>query len=1153
MSSRCANCGFENPPGMRFCGNCGTRLSEVPPAGGQKQLSSMMGGNLMARFQAAGLEAAGQRRNVTVLFVDLSGYTQIASHLDPEDVYYLVQEYLKSLAECVYQYDGFVDKFLGDGLMALFGAPIAQENNAEMALRSVLEMQKTVAALNKKHQLSIELHAGLHSGTVIVGGIGSDMLMDYTAIGNTVNLASRLEDAASAGDILVSENVYQQTKALFRFLRKAPIEVKGIDAPVPVYKVIGERAQRGLVRGLEGITPPMVGRQKELQTVLNAARQLYEHSRGGLVIIRADGGMGKSRLVREAKAHLEDRKVRIIEGYSLTYRRSVAYWVFRDALRNFIKAPQNASEEWLRTTFRKHGQEVLGIRYKEHRAYLEYVLGLPPETQNDKDRLTQLEAEQLRQRIYIAMRDFFIFAARRRPLLLILEDLHWADETSLGLLGYLLNALRESPILIIGVTRPTHAQQLQEIIDRAQILRERFALIELNQLTYEQSATLLSGLLNEESLPEDFQRQILERADGIPFYLEEIVRMLLDRGVLERIGNYLKVARIPEGDLAQLGVPDSLQGLILTRFDKLPPLARRILQVASAIGRQFNIELLREVLRPEDETTFAQNLRAIIEREFVASVPEAPPGEYTFRHELVSDAIYGTILRRERTRLHGRIGEAIEKLHADRISEYIELLARHYAWSDRPDRALHYLLLAGQRALHNYANEQAGAHFSQAVALLGQCHPTLRQYVHAHTGLGDVLLFDGKYPEAFEHYDAALQRLSQAAGQAYALPHSTLQRKIATAYERQGKYDDALTLLQGAENTLDTTARLHPVERAQIIEEMGWIHFRRGDLDKAEAYLLRALELVENSNAYAVIASIYNRLGGVYYQKDNLEKAGQYVQRSLKLREQVGDLVALARSYNNLGLLHWKAGQWAKALEYFRKSLNLNEVLGDVEAIALMNNNIGLLYTDQGDVDSAQKHLDIALEITRTIGHAHLEGQVYLHRSRLQLSRQNWAQAIEDSNRGLEIFKRIGSQEHLIDLYLTQVEAHLGLDAPARAEEILKVAFQSLQRNFTKAMEASSERGRALHLAAQIAMRYEQWERAEKLITESLQNLQTTGNQLEYARTLLILAKLHKERNRPEEAIEAATQAANIFKALGAKPDLQRLSQIKVLDLSLPG
>ncbi|RMF50981.1 MAG: hypothetical protein D6755_00385, partial [Anaerolineae bacterium] len=856
----------------------------------------MMGSNLMARFQAAGLEAAGQRRNVTVLFVDLSGYTHIASHLDSEEVYYLVQEYLKTLADCVYQYEGFVDKFLGDGLMALFGAPLAQETHAEMALRSVLEMQKAIATLNKKHNLNIELHAGLHSGTVIVGGIGSDMLMDYTAIGNTVNLASRLEDAAPPGDILVSESVYQQTKALFRFLRKAPIQVKGIDEPVQVYKVIGERARRGLVRGLEGITPRMVGRQKELQTLLEATRQLHEHQRGGLVIIRADGGMGKSRLVREAKAHIENQPIRIIEGFSLTYRRSVAYWVFRDALRNFIKAPQNASEEWLRTTFRKHGQEVLGPRYKEHRAYLEYVLGLPPETQNDKDRLTQLEAEQLRQRIYIALRDFFIFIARQRPLLLILEDLHWADETSLGLLGYLLNALRESPILIVGVTRPTHGRQLQDLIDRAQILKERFALIELTQLTYQQSATLLSELLNAEELPEDFRRQILERADGIPFYLEEIVRMLLDRGVLKRVGNYLKVDHIPEGGLAQLGVPDSLQGLILTRFDKLPPLARRVLQIASAIGRQFNAELLREVLRPSDETAFAEALHTITTREFVTNVPEAPPGEYAFRHELVSDAIYGTILRRERARLHGKIGAAIEKLYADRISEYIELLARHYAWSDRPDRALHYLLLAGQRALHNYANEQAHAHFSQAVALLEKCKPTLRQYVQAHTGMGDVLVFTGQYDEARTHYQHALQYLQSQPEAVRPLVLSILQRKVATTYERQGAYEQALSLLQQAEHTLNTTSELRPVERAQILEDVGWIYFRRGDLDNAENHLLRALELVQNSTAYGVVASIYNRLGGVYFQKDDLEKALTYVTNSLELREKIGDLVALARS-----------------------------------------------------------------------------------------------------------------------------------------------------------------------------------------------------------------------------------------------------------------
>ncbi|RMF42591.1 MAG: tetratricopeptide repeat protein [Anaerolineae bacterium] len=248
-------------------------------------------------------------------------------------------------------------------------------------------------------------------------------------------------------------------------------------------------------------------------------------------------------------------------------------------------------------------------------------------------------------------------------------------------------------------------------------------------------------------------------------------------------------------------------------------------------------------------------------------------------------------------------------------------------------------------------------------------------------------------------------------------------------------------------------------------------------------------------------------------------------------------------------MLHWKAGKWPQALTAFQRSLRLNETLGDVEAIALINNNMGLLYTDQGHTDLALKHINTALEITKNIGHVHLEGQGYLHRSRLYLAMQNWGQAIEDSEHGLEIFRRIGSREHLIDLYLTQVEAYLEIGDLAKAEDILKAAFQSLKSNQTKALAPSSERGRALRLAAKLAMKYIEWERAAQLLMESLETLQVAGNQLEYARTLMTFAELYKHQKQPEKAIAVASQAAAILQGLGAQPDLERLAQLKVLDL----
>src|SRR5512133_2238540 len=354
MATVCTNCGFNNPPGMRFCGNCGTRLPEVatPPPDLTRQaepaaetsvdpakLGVMTGADLLERFKRAGLEASGQRRSVTVLFVDLSGYTSLSEQLGDEELYDLVQKFIRLLVNDVYKYEGMVDKLTGDGLMALFGAPIAHENNAERALRSALDMMQNVTRLSQEldlHGHDLRIHVGLNAGSVIVGGLGGDGLMNYTAIGDSVNLARRLEESADGGTILVSESVYRQTYRLFDFEELPPLNLKHVSHAVNAYRVLGPKARPGSVRGLEGLRAPMIGRENEFSQVQHMLDRLCNDNQGGLVLLAGEGGMGKSRLTSELKARLDYAQVRVLEGQSLTYRKSIAYWIFQDMLRGYL-------------------------------------------------------------------------------------------------------------------------------------------------------------------------------------------------------------------------------------------------------------------------------------------------------------------------------------------------------------------------------------------------------------------------------------------------------------------------------------------------------------------------------------------------------------------------------------------------------------------------------------------------------------------------------------------------------------------------------------------------------------------------------------------------------------------------------------------------
>ncbi len=1186
MTSLCSSCGFKNPPGMRFCGNCGSRLADAPlvtealaapdaplEPPGTRPLGPMVGADLLERFRQAGLEAAGQRRNVTVLFVDLSDYTRLSSKLDPEDLYDLIQQYIHLLANDVYKYEGMVDKFTGDGLMALFGAPITHENNAELAVLAALDMLKDVAELSRKlkGRLGVELrvHIGLHSGIVIVGGIGSNLLMNYTAIGDTVNLARRLEDAAPPGIILASETVYRQTKPLVVYNPSPTLTLKGISYPITCYQVVRLKEKPDPVRGVESLRAPMIGRDEELGKIRLLLDRLVEDRRGAFVLVTGEAGIGKSRLKSEIKALLSQTMANVIEGQSLTYRRLVAYWIFIDALRNWLGVAPDTPEPEVREKLANNVKRALGGRAVEALPYLENLLSLDPSDAAAAERIHYLDAGQLRQQVFLAVRDLLMAEARRQPLLLILEDLHWADPASIELLLFLLESSRQAPrvpapnvpdpareapgergtsLMILAISRPLEENGMSRVASWAEgHLGEACCAIRLQSLSLDQCQRLLFQLLETSELPPALQEQILQRSAGIPFYLEEILRMLIDQGMLRREGGHWKLASGTR--LLTLSVPDTLEGLILARFDRLAEEERRILQVASAIGRQFSLPVLAHVLESMDEGVFRSRLGGLVEREFLMSQPDSQAGEYSFRHVLTSDAIYKTILRRERAELHGQIGEAIEAVYAQRLESQVEILARHYSWSTHYDRALHYLILAGQKASRSYANEQARQHYELALETLPKAKHLPYHALQVHSGLADVLVFVGEYAAARQHYQLALKAIAGEDPDLFAEERSTVLRKIGTTHERQGDYDQALGCLKEAQLALDSAPVPLPAERAQIYNDIGWIHFRRGGMEEADQNLSLALSLAEETTAYDVIASIYNRLGGVAYQKGHLDQASNYVRKSLVVREEMGDTVAVARSYSNLGLLGWRKGDWDGALENFRRSAALHATLGDVEGAINVHSNIGLLLTDKGELEEARKHLEEALQGARQIGHSFMEGLCYHHLSRFWLGAREWKKSLDYSNQALLIFTEIKAQEHLVDLYASMGEAWLGLGRPAEARqagEMGKRLVDEAHQNASGDNEkiALPERGRILRLLGNVALAQGDLEGAAQLLKESASHFTALGNQLELGRSLVSLAALAQKRSDRTAARLHLNEARLIFRHLGAKLDLQSVDNL---------
>ncbi len=1156
MSTQCLNCGFINPPGMRFCGNCGTRLPEdetsiqeattVSP----EQIGAMVGADLLERFRRAGLEAAGQRRTVTVLFADLSDYTRLSEHIDSEELYDLIRQYINLLASDVYKYEGMVDKFTGDGLMALFGAPIAHENNSELAVRSAIDMLNDVAALSRemKDRIGSELKVriGLHAGPVIVGGIGSNLLMNYTAIGDTVNLAQRLEAATGPGTILVSETVYQQTRALFDFEIVPNLTLKGVEHVTAGYKMIGQKSIPGSLRGIEGLKAPMVGREAEMRQLMQAIGALATYKQGQLVMIMGEAGLGKSRLVSELKMLTHPVPVSILEGQSLIYRRSVTYWVFLDLLRNYLKVTPDTPGEQISAKLRQFVTAALDSRSAEVLPYIEHLMLLTPSDSDAARRIELLDASQLRQQVFLAVRDLLVAEARQRPLVLILEDLHWADEASLGLLRFLLDSISQTPLLILSVTRPFQSGPLEDLAEYARKnLPDRFTIIQLQGLSAPQSEQLLTRLLEIPNLPASLRDQIVQRAAGIPFYLEEILRMLIDQGVLNRVNHQWVFG---EGaDLTKLGVPDTLQGLILARFDRLEKGLRQVLQIASAIGWEFDRRVLETSLLSVDGPAVRQALGQLVEREFIQIQPDTSDSGFTFKNVLISDAIYSTLLKRDKVDIHGQIGEAIEQVYANRLDSQTDLLAKHYAWSNKRDKALHYLILAGQKSSRGYQNSQARLYFDEALSILSEIKHLPYQAFHVHSGLGDVLILAGEYQPAREHYETALELLGAEDPNLYAEECSDLKRKIGMTYERQGDYTQALVCMAESQRMLDTLPLALPAEKARILNDIGWIHFRHGSVDDAEKNLLAALQLAQDTPRYDLTASIYNRLGGVYFNTGKLELASSYVQKSLALRQEIGDIVAVARSHNNLGLLDWKRGKWDSALENFTRSLELHANLGDVEGAIELQTNLGLLQLDRGHMDEAKKHLEVALATAQKIGHSYIVGVTYWYFSRLYLSLEDWQTALDYSSRSMKILEELGDSQNLVDVHINQGQAWLGLGNIASARQQADKAISLFdQANSSAAQGPAENLGRALRLQGEIVLNSGEYENANKFLEEAAAIFTAVGNQLEQGRSAVTLALLASARSDNTGARVHLNEARLIFRQLGAEQDLRRLTKISM-------
>jgi len=723
----CPQCQHANPNGQKFCGECGAKLNAapvtpapVPPVAERREARPPQ-------------PAEAERKLVTIMFADISGFTTLAEQMDPEHVRSLTNACFEHLVPSIEKYSGTIDKFIGDAVVALFGAPTTRENDPERAVYAALEMMESLQTFNAQRGLDLGLHIGLNTGLVVAGGIGSSGRQQYSVMGDAVNLAARLEDISERGQILIGAATHRLIAPLFECRSLGPIQVKGREQATEVYAVLSASVTPGRTRGIAGLTAPLVGRDAEfaaLQTSLSALRG----GQGQIVTIIGEAGLGKSRLVEEGRKWMLEGRGQTsevgsqksaaptsdhlpptsnwLEGRALSYGLTLSFWTIIQLIKADLGLSDASDEAQIRVRLRERGHDLFGVRWGEIWPYLLTLLALKLDPA-DAERIRQLDGETLKRQTLVSVAAYVERLARRQPTVLVFEDLHWADPSTLDTLETLLPLTRTVPLLILCPMRAELDHASWRMRERfAQDYRANYTEITLRPLSSAEAEQLVGHLLVIADLPPSIRQLIQNKAEGNPFYLEEVIRSLIDQGYIVREAEHWRATAA----IANITVPDTLQGVLLARIDRLEESVRHTLQLASVIGRSFLYRLLTAITEAERQVD--QHLTELQRVDLVREHARRPELEYIFKHSLTQEAAYQSLLVERRREFHRKVGEALEHLFGSRLEEFYPMLAHHFALAEDRPKASEYLISAGDRARLQDAHEESIEHYKRALPVL---------------------------------------------------------------------------------------------------------------------------------------------------------------------------------------------------------------------------------------------------------------------------------------------------------------------------------------------------------------------------------------------------------------------------------------------------
>jgi len=1065
-----------------------------------------------------------QRKQVTVLFGDVSGFTKMSERLDPEEVNEIMNDLWLRLDKTILDLGGFIDKHIGDAVMALFGAPVAREDDPDRAIRSALGMQVEIKRWKADFGESnpdlrdlvhgIQMRIGINTGTVLLGTVGTTG--EYTAIGDAVNLASRLEHAAPVGGVLISQDTYQHVRGIFEVMPLDPIQVKGKSEPIHVYIVNASRPRsfRITTRGVEGIETHTIGREDELGKMKAVLHSVMESRRAGMVSIVAEAGTGKSRLLYEFMKWLDGQHypINMFKGRATPEMVSTPYSLIRNLLATGFEIQDSDPASMAREKLEKGLLNQAGGDQdtKAQAPFIGYLIGYG---YAEDPRLNGLQddARQIRDLAFHYLTRFFVNATREQAGLILLEDIHWADDGSLDLIDHILKDKPDVPLLIISLTRPVLFER------RRSWGSGPFEHLRLNlqPLTAQASRQLIADILRKVSeIPPALVKLIVERAEGSPFYVEELIKALIDEGVILRDDEQwqVRVDRLPD-----LKVPATLTGVLQARLDNLPVADREVLQQASVVGRVFWNKVVEHMHNPESSFTssalpVSNRLELLEKKELIfhrdaSAFAETP--EYIFKHAILHDVTYESVLLRLRRIYHVQVAENLIDMGGERINEYAGRIGEHFELAEEWPRAAEWYTRAGIQAQETYAPEGAIIYFQKALNFLkdNKRPEQIARKLDICQGLGEVLNWQARYTEARKIYNLMLE-IARETGQ-IAIQSRAMQG-MATSLTYLGEHREAL------ESAIQAEALARKADSRKDIIRSLWLQgsarYRLGEAKLALTLSEQALAIARNLNDRFEMARCLNLLGAVNYILGHYHLAEEHWENALSLFQELGNRRKVVDLLSNLGVISEAYGDYKMALERYHMALDVAREMGyrDGEIIVLPNR--GGAQAALGDFIVAEAALREAVHLAGAAG-SYVLALTYAYLAEACLGQNKMEEALDAAQQALALGQEAESPEDIGMAWRA-----LGM-----------IAVQSRELVTVREQEAGK------------VVSYE----AEKCFSQSVQILLDAGLDRERARTLREWAKYEFEQGNEEKGKWMWLEAREIFASLDAYKEVERMDMME--------